>query len=128
MPTFHDETSNDDLAHPYGVEFFGPLAVEPVYRLLIDGKQVPYLTLHPIKNDPEGEWVLSLDGRRIIVGTDLEIRKWVSFIAMAMAVSAGYVCFGSDKRINPHNGPTHVGLSTAEYQELRDGDSSNGDN
>ena len=118
MPTFHDKTSRDGDAHPYGVEFFGPLAVEPVYRLLIEGKQVPYLTLHPVGNDPEGEWMLCLDHRRVIVGTDVEIRKWVSFLAMA--VSAGYVCFGSDKRINPHNGPTHIGLSTDEYEQLRD--------
>jgi hypothetical protein len=108
------------MAHPYGIEFHGPVAVEPVFYPLIDGKRIPHVTLHPVRDDPEGDWALELDGRWLIVGTDSEIRKWLAFLANAMAVSAGYVCFGSDKRINPHNGPEHIGLSNGAYQALRE--------
>lgn len=119
MATDHEERSRDGLAHPYGVEFLGPL--EPTYQPLVNGRRVPYLTLRPVQNDPDGEWALSLDNRFVIVGSDLEVRKWVRFIADAMAVAAGYPCFGTDKRSNPFNVRV-FGLSSGEVERLNQGE------
>ena len=102
------EHEPDNLAHPYGIEFHGPTD-DPQYRVLRNGQEIPYLAL---SYEHDGQCVLVLDHRWMITGTDDEVRKWASFLADAMAVSAGYVCFGSDKRINPHNGPTYVRLSS----------------
>lgn len=117
MARKHEETSKDGLAHPYGVEFVGPLALEPAYDVLVTGKHVPHLTLHPVSNDPEGEWMLTLDRRLMIVGTDIEMRKWLRFLSDAMAVAAGYPCFGTDKRSNPFN-VRAVSLSSGEVEAL----------
>ncbi len=77
--------------HPYGVEALGPGQSD--YKLVIEGYEVPYLRAHELKEGDE-QWALVLDERALIFCTDMEMRKWVRFIADAMAVAAGYTSFG----------------------------------
>lgn len=81
----------------YGVEFIGPFV--PEHRVVCDGFAVPYLTVHPRE---DGTVRLCLDGRFLIEATGEEARKWIWFIANAMAVSAGYSCFGDNSVKDPN--------------------------
>jgi len=80
----------DFAAHPYGVELVGPFVEE--WRVTVRGYRVPHLTAIP---SADGASVsLCLDERFLIVGTDEEVRKWIPFLADAMAVAAGWSCHG----------------------------------
>lgn len=115
MPVDHEETARDHLPHPYGVEFFGPV-LRDSHDVLVDGRRVPYLTLHQ-----EGDvWWLTLDNRFGISGTDAEVRKWARFLADAMAIAAGYSSFGTDqRRLNPFNRRVTT-LSVEEMRQITD--------
>lgn len=115
MPEDHEKTARDRLAHPYGVQFFGPV-MRDSHDVLVDGKRVPYLTLH----QEADVWWLTLDNRLAISGSDEEVRKWVRFLADAMAVSAGYSSFGTNqRRLNQFNRRVTT-LSAEEMQQITD--------
>jgi hypothetical protein len=84
-----------------GVEIHGPFL--PEYRVTLDGYRVPFLTVHPVGND---EFSLTIDRRFGIHKpvTKDELDNWMPILANAMAVAAGYPCFGADtKKMNPFN-------------------------
>ncbi|HET8627408.1 MAG TPA: hypothetical protein VFL91_08310 [Thermomicrobiales bacterium] len=82
----------------YGVGIIGPFVEE--WRLTVDGYRVPYLTAYP--GGAPDTWHLVLDGRFGVDVTDEEPRRWLWFVANAMAVAAGYSSFGEHCRpINP---------------------------
>jgi hypothetical protein len=106
------EPEIDCLAHPYGVQMIGPVYRDP-YDVVSGGYSVPHLTAMPLKDKP-GHWVLTLDRRFSIECEDLEMRKWVWFVANAMALGAGYPCHGAKEKFNPfrvrvsHIGPGDI--------------------
>lgn len=75
----------------YGTEFIGPMV--PEWKVVSGGYKVPFITAR-LNPEQEHEVLLVLDGRFGITGTREEVQKWVPFLADAMAVAAGYSCFG----------------------------------
>ena len=86
----------DYQAHPYGTKVIGPFVDS--YRLTVLDYRVPYLAANKRE---DGSWWLVLDERFGIECSDDDLRKWVPFLADAMAVAAGYSCHGD------HSGPTN---------------------
>ena len=79
------------------LSFIGPFLEE--WRVTLDGYEVPNLTAI-VRED--GDIMLSLDHRYGITGTLEECGKWLSFLANAMAIGAGYSCFGEGSVRDPN--------------------------
>lgn len=77
--------------------FIGPFTEE--WRVTLDGYEVPNLSAI-VRED--GNIMLSLDHRYGIEGTPEECAKWLWYIATAMAIGAGYSCFGENSVKNPN--------------------------
>jgi hypothetical protein len=88
----------------YGVDFIGPF--QPKWAVTCDGFKVPYLSAI-VRED--GGIMLMLDGRYLIEGTKDEVNKWVPYIANALAIGAGYSCFGVNSVKEPN--PFKVGMT-----------------
>lgn len=76
---------------PNGLQAIGPFEL---YRIVVDGYQVPHLTGRPI----DGMWHFTFDSR---FGCDVPEKyahgvAWM--IANAMAVGAGFTCFGENSK------------------------------
>lgn len=87
-----------------GVQFFRLDNTLERVMIVVDGYEVPYLEAWKT-NLPDGQiyYHISLDNRFGISGTEAEIKKWIRFIANAMAVSAGRTSHGPNSRlINRH--------------------------
>lgn len=85
-----------------GVRFHGPFT-EPSYRLTVYGYKVPHMRAELLAGT-EDHWNLVLDGRFMLpeVSGD-EIRRWLPFLANAMAIAAGYSAHGEHARkSNPY--------------------------
>ena len=80
------------------VSFIGPF--HEVHRITINGYRLPRVTAIPQEN---GNLGICLDERFLIEGTPEECAKWLWFVANAMAIGAGYSCFGENsvKDANP---------------------------
>ncbi len=89
------------------VDTIGPFYAR-YYKLSVSGYQVPYIVVYPTQ---DGQWDLTVDNRFTATFTQEEIEKFGWILAHAMAVSAGYVCHGSGKRIEPFN-TRMIGVST----------------
>lgn len=100
----------DYLAHPYGVKIIGPFVEE--YKLTIKDFEVPHLKA---TSAGEGYWNLFISGGpSMIQCSDDELRKWIGFIADAMAVAAGYSSHGEHSgRVNPYKRRL-LGISSIE--------------
>jgi hypothetical protein len=87
-----------DIDCKYGVQLVGPFIEE--WRVTADGFRVPNMTARP---NEDGTVTLCLDERFAIDATPEEAGKWICFVANAMAIGAGYSCFGANsvKRPNP---------------------------
>lgn len=108
------EPEIDYLAHPYGVEAVGPF-IRDEYDLTVDGYQVPYIQASKLETG-DYQWTLRLDRRYAIDCTDLEMRKWLWFIADAMAVAAGYSSHGRHcKPLNPFK-HRMIGITSVETE------------
>jgi hypothetical protein len=81
---------------------------EPHY-ICVDGTEVPYIECWRVGFEPEGEdslFSLTLDNRFGIDCTETELRKWIWFVANAMAVAAGRTSHGPNSNPrNPHGDP-----------------------
>lgn len=86
------------------VSFIGPFVEE--WRVTIDGYRVPKVTAI-VRQD--GDIMLCLDGRFGIDGTPEECAKWLWWVAHAMAIGAGYSCFGEGSVKEPN--PFKVGMN-----------------
>jgi|SRR4051812_6093245 hypothetical protein len=103
-------------AFPYGVKIIGPFIEE--HRLTVLDYRVPYITAYPLNG---GMVRLVLDERFAIEGTDDEVRKWVPFLANAMAVAAGFSCHGEPSGpVNPFK--TRLLGASFEREEVHDAD------
>lgn len=98
----HREVSEVEVeASRRGLEAHGPFEVN---RLTIDGYEIPHLTGKLVN----GRWYFTLDNR---FGVDVPERDgcgvaWI--IATALAVGAGYSCFGENSRpANPFKTRLH---------------------
>ena len=84
-----------------GVEIHGPFL--PEYFVTLNGYRVPFLTVHPLD---DGRYSVTIDRRfgiHLPVTKD-ELDNWMPILTNAMAVAAGYPCFGADvKKMNPFN-------------------------
>ncbi|MCI0731011.1 MAG: hypothetical protein L0332_30380 [Chloroflexi bacterium] len=81
------------------VQIIGPFR-GGVYRLVVDGCQVPHIELHRPINAPQG-WELVVDDRFAADVSEDEVLRWGYVLANAMAVSAGYTCHGPNSQ--PYN-------------------------
>lgn len=79
------------------VSFIGPF--QPEHRISCGGYRVPHITAFPQAN---GAIALCLDGRFSKEVSQEEAKQWIWFLANAMAVAAGYSCFGSNSRKEPN--------------------------
>ena len=80
-------------------EYHGPFLETYNYKISVDGYLVPVVRG---RKNPDGSWSLLLDDRFAIDVKENEIQDWMWFLSNAMAVSAGYSCFGENcKPINP---------------------------
>ena len=79
------------------VSFMGPFTEE--WRVTLDGYKVPSVTAI-VRED--GNVMLTLDHRFLIEGTQEECAKWLWFVATAMAIGAGYSCFGENSVKDPN--------------------------
>lgn len=83
-------------------------------RVIHEERRVPHL--RAFQTGPT-MWSLVLDGRFGIDGTEEECKKWVWFVANAMAVAAGYSCFGEESGpINPFKPGRLVGIEMPEKE------------
>ncbi len=79
----------------YGTEITGPFPGQRFF-LSVGGYKVPHVELRPLPEESEFDWMLLVDGR---LGHDVkteEISYWAPALANAMAVAAGYSCFGEN--------------------------------
>lgn len=84
-----------------GLVIEGPF--RPEYKLILGGYHVPYITAQPAGDD---KYFLTVDGRIGMADpvSKAEIDNWINIVANAMAVAAGYPCFGTDlPKTNPFN-------------------------
>jgi len=80
-------------------EYHGPFSGE-YYVATVDGYKVPFVELRKVD---ENNWDLLLDGRFSVQASGDEIQRWLWIVANAMAISAGYSCFGENsKKLNPY--------------------------
>jgi len=95
-------------------EPYGPFERWPVS---LDGHDVPHVEVRPT---PDGKFYICVDRRFIIhkAVTQEELDNWMPIMANAMAVAAGYSCFGeSSAPINPYK--VKVGKLDAPPPSLR---------
>jgi len=99
------------VSRPNGVEF---QRYHEGSRVLVDSRIVPHLRLF---EGADGQASLVLDGRFGVDGTEDEIRKWVCFVAHAMAVAAGYSCFGEQSApMNPFKPGLSIGITATDTE------------
>lgn len=92
-----DDKIIDFLNGNYGVEFIGPFIEE--WKVSLHGYRVPKLAALLRK---DGNIMLSLDERFLIEGSREEVSKWIHFVANAMAIGAGYSCYGENSVKDPN--------------------------
>lgn len=88
-----------DLNALYGVKFL--LIGGSLHEVLVDEHMLPYITAHITE---DGQVDLSLDQRFGLTEANQETaRKWLWFMAQAMAVAAGRTSHGENSYVrNPH--------------------------
>lgn len=84
-----DNPEFDYDAFPYGTKLIGPFVGQ--HKITVRDYRVPHLAAYSMH---DGTWALTIDDRMSIECSDEELRRWVPFIADAMAVAAGYSCHG----------------------------------
>lgn len=77
------------------VDLFGPFAHGNHYEVMVEGQSIPGIKVY---ETDDGQLSVTLDGRFGVTTTRDELERWAWFIANAMAVAAGYTCFGRDAR------------------------------
>lgn len=93
------EDRNLDGTPLSGTEFVGPFQGDE-YRVTVSGYQVPNITA---QMDPDSHRLsLILDNRFAIDTTQEEARRWLWWVADAMAIASGYSSFGPfSEKANP---------------------------
>lgn len=81
----------------YGADFIGPFVEE--WKVTCDGYIVPKLSAVVQEGD---HIVLMLDERFLVEGPKEEVSKYIPIIAHAMAIGAGYSCFGENSVKDPN--------------------------
>jgi hypothetical protein len=79
------------------VSFIGPFQEQ--WKVSLGGYRLPMVSAIP---QEDGNICLSLDERYLIEGTPEECAKWLWFVANAMAIGAGYSCFGENSSKDPN--------------------------
>lgn len=89
------------------------------YEVTIDGYQVPKLKALKRKGAQDGIITLVLDGRFAIDIPDDQLDPWLWLVANAMAIGAGYSCFGENSVKDPN--PFKVKLLGLGFREVEPG-------
>lgn len=87
-------------------EIVGPFIAPEYSYVTIDGVKIPYIKLVPGKDENDGKLEIYLDNRFVYILEDTGDRDtWLNLLANAMAIAAGYSCFGENgvKNPNPFN-------------------------
>lgn len=77
---------------PHTVEFVGPW--QEHHALVVDGYKMPHVKIFPSKGAQDGMSMLLLDDRFMLEAPDEEIKRWASILFNAMAIGAGFSCYG----------------------------------
>ena len=96
----------------YGTEIEGPFPGER-YFVIVGGYKVPHLELRKEPDQSEWDWCMVIDDRLGHLIKTQELFYWAPAIANAMAVAAGYSCFGENcQPANPFK--VRFGMLSAE--------------
>jgi hypothetical protein len=119
---------SDETPPGVGVEVHGPFL--PEHLLTLDGFKVPYFTVQPTE---DGKFWLTLDHRfgMHAAVTAEELDNWLPILTHAMAIAAGYACFGENPpRLNLFNcrmsslGSVRPGLTVIDGDKKKSDDQS----
>ena len=97
-----------------GVETIGPFK-DTYYKLTFNGYEVPYIKANLVPGT-EDTWLLFLDSRFGIEVSGDELRRWLWFVANAMAVAAGYTSHGEHCRVRNPFMVKVMGIGTVERE------------
>jgi len=100
-----------------GTEYHGPF-VETFYKLSVDGYLIPFIVGR--KRGDGGEWSLTLDSRFGLDTNEEELARWLPFLSDAMAIAAGYSCFGEHSRVMSRFNNRISGISMDEISSATD--------
>ena len=79
----------------YGTQIIGPF---DTYRVSSDGYEIPHIEVRPLSGANDGSMNVILDGRFCVWTAEEEAKKWLPFLAHAMAVAAGFTCHGENSQ------------------------------
>lgn len=78
----------------------------PEGRVVVDGYLVPHLSAI---TQADGQIALCLDRRFLLIAPREECDRWIWFVANAMAIGAGYSCFGENSvPMHPYKVQVHA--------------------
>ena len=83
----------------YGADIIGPFR-GGYYFVTSYGYRLPNVRLYK-RDDTDQDWTFELDARFEVDVSTIEVLRWASILGNAMAISAGYSCFGENS--NPSN-------------------------
>ena len=98
------------------VELIGPFIEE--HKITVGGYVAPHLRA-VLQSGTEDVWTICCDGRFLMEAPDAEVKRWLWFVANAMAVAAGYTNHGKGAR--PQN-LYEVQMSRIEFVDHDGGD------
>ncbi len=83
-----------------GAELHGPFVSKETFALSYEGKRIPFVNAEII----DGDYWVRLDDRMVFGKfTEQELLNILPLLANCMAFSAGYPCFGTDKKYEQFN-------------------------
>lgn len=107
MPQLFYTVTSDNIMNHKHTEIIGPFTEPEWSYAVIDGYRVPHIKLVRGTGQNDGKTEIHLDSRLIYAfseGDQLDL--FLHLLANAMAVAAGYSCFGANSVKDPN--PFHV--------------------
>lgn len=83
-------------------EIIGPFASPEYHVAVIDGYLVPHIKLVPKTGADDGKTEIHLDERFIYIVDTSDLDVFLHLMANAMAIAAGYSCFGENSVKDPN--------------------------
>lgn len=101
-------------------EIIGPFSCPEYSYAVIDGYKVPYIKLLPGTGENDGKLSIVLDDRMSFIFDDAgHVDTMLALLANAMAVAAGYSCFGKNSVKDPNPFQVRMG-NLADFAEESD--------
>lgn len=108
-------TFDELFTPPYGTDLIGPFSPPPYHKVSVDGYLVPHLYIYK-RGDTDTDWTVVLDSRFEYDVNDGELRRFMPLIANAMAIAAGYSCFGENSQLS-NRYQTQIGMLPIDIEE-----------